>query len=222
MNYDLWNAALHRNTKQIVWGGIYKDMKDWNGNYNSIYKIIGASNHTDKERESNDYYATDPIAIDKLLTVEQLPKNVWECAAGECHLANRLRELGHNVFTTDIIQRGVDSIQDFLAATELPIKDCCILTNPPYKYAKEFVLKALDLLPDGGRCYMFLKLTFLEGKSRYSEIFSLKPPIKVLVFSQRIICAMNGEFDKYPSSAIAYAWFVWEKGYTGDTIIKWL
>lgn len=47
-------------------------MKDWNGNGNSIYKTLGASNHTDKERAENDYYATDPIAIDKLLSVEKL------------------------------------------------------------------------------------------------------------------------------------------------------
>ena len=44
--------------------------KDWIGNKNSIFKTLGASNHTDKERENNDFYATDPIAIDKLLTVE--------------------------------------------------------------------------------------------------------------------------------------------------------
>ena len=42
-------------------------MKDWTGNKNSIYKTLGASNYTDKERENNDYYATDPIAIDVLL-----------------------------------------------------------------------------------------------------------------------------------------------------------
>ena len=44
-------------------------MSDWVGNGNSVYKTLGASNHTDKEREKDDYYATDPIAIDKLLTV---------------------------------------------------------------------------------------------------------------------------------------------------------
>ena len=54
-------------------------MKDWTENSNSIYKTLGASNHTDKEREQNDYYATDPCAIDKLLMVENLNKNIWEC-----------------------------------------------------------------------------------------------------------------------------------------------
>lgn len=41
--------------------------KDWTGNRKSIYSTLGASNHTDKEREKNDFYATDPIAIDALL-----------------------------------------------------------------------------------------------------------------------------------------------------------
>ena len=33
---------------------------------------------------------------------------------------------------------------------------------------------------------------------------------------------MNGEFEKYPSGAIAYAWFVWEKGYKGKPTIDWI
>lgn len=42
-------------------------MKDWIGNQKSIFATLGASNHTDKEREKNDYYATSPIAIDALI-----------------------------------------------------------------------------------------------------------------------------------------------------------
>ena len=41
--------------------------KDWTGNGKSIFTTLGASNHTEKEREINDYYATDPIAVDALL-----------------------------------------------------------------------------------------------------------------------------------------------------------
>lgn len=91
-------------------------MKDWNGDQNSIYKTIGASNHTDKEREVNDYYATDPIAIDKLLKVEKPNKHIFECSAGEGHLAERLREFGYDVKTNDIIERNykLDSVEDFL------------------------------------------------------------------------------------------------------------
>lgn len=47
-----------------------------------IFTTLGASNHTDKEREILDYYATDPIAIDKLLTTDTPYKRIWECACG--------------------------------------------------------------------------------------------------------------------------------------------
>lgn len=81
-------------------------MKDWIGNGNSIYKILGASNHTEEEREMNDYYATDSIAIDCLLEKADIFPEVWECACGEGHLSKRLMELGYQVHSTDLINRG--------------------------------------------------------------------------------------------------------------------
>lgn len=44
--------------------------KDWTGNSKAIYTTLGASNHTNKEREVNDYYATEPKAIELLLEKE--------------------------------------------------------------------------------------------------------------------------------------------------------
>ena len=61
--------------------------KDWTGNYNSIYKTLGASSHSKEERETNDYYATDPNTLIPLLERETIDKNVWECACGSGHLA---------------------------------------------------------------------------------------------------------------------------------------
>lgn len=201
--------------------------KDWTGNHKSTYAALGASNHTDHDRQTDDYYATDPAAIDKLLTVEKPYPIVWECACGEGHLSERLKHFGYIVHSTDLVDRGYSTgggQVDFLTTTSLPkaVINCDILTNPPYKYAKEFVLKALELIKPGRKVYMFLKLTFLEGKARYTELFSKYPPQTVYVFSERIICAMNGEFENYPSSAVAYAWFVWKKGYNGKTEIQWI
>lgn len=200
--------------------------KDWNGNNNSIFKALGASNHTENEREDNDYYATDPIAIDKLLAAEKPYRIIWECACGQGHLSDRLKKHGFFVFSSDLIDRGYPGamVKDFLTANPPPYT-CDILTNPPYKYAKEFVLRALDLVKPGRKVYMFLKLTFLEGKARYLELFSKYPPQTVYVFSERVLCAKNGEFQRMKEgggSAVAYAWFVWEKGYQGSTEVKWL
>lgn len=95
-------------------------MKDWTGNKKSTYVQLGASNHTDKEREENDYYATDPIAINKLLTQFTLPSHIWECACGCGHLSKRLEERGYKVYSTDIVDRRFGSCADFLKQTSLP------------------------------------------------------------------------------------------------------
>lgn len=195
-----------------------------------IFKTIGASNHVVEERAKLDYYATDPVVIDKLLTVEKPYSHIWECAAGGGHLAKKLKEQGYEVTTSDIIERNykLDFTQDFLKMSASGLgsnEEYDILTNPPYKYAKEFVLKALDLISYGRKVYMFLKLTFLEGKTRYKELFDKYPPKKVYVFSERVLCAKNAEFQKMKDgggSAVAYAWYVWEKGYQGKTEIEWI
>jgi len=197
--------------------------KDWVGNKNSVYKSMGASNHTDCTREENDFYATEPKAIDILCEVEKFAGDIWECAAGRGHLAERLKELGYVVCSTDLVDRGYgESGVDFLKQTD--ICDFNIITNPPYKFAQEFVEKALELVKDGKKVCMFLKLQFLEGKKR-KELFKKYPPKTVYVSSSRLHCAKNAEFEemiKGGSSAVAYAWYVWQKGFQGETVVKWV
>ena len=76
--------------------------KDWNGNGNSIFKTLGASNHTEKERETDDFYATDPVAIDLLCDYPHIhmPNGVWEPSCGSGCLSERLRQRGHDVVST--------------------------------------------------------------------------------------------------------------------------
>ena len=199
--------------------------KDWSGNGKSVFVTLGSSNHTDKEREPNDFYATDPIAIDKLIgSIGFITSVVWECGCGTGCLSERLKQYCHGVVSTDAIDRGYGQVQDFLLAKEMPSGCSCIITNPPYKLATEFILHALSLLPDGGRCIMFLKTTFLEGEKRHRLLFSKYPPQRILQFSKRVLCAKNAEFQKMRKvgSAVSYAWFVWEKGYKGETTITWI
>ena len=183
---------------------------------------VGASNHTDKERVQDDYYATDPAAIDYLLSGgAKLSHNLWECACGEGHLSKKLTELGYNVTSTDLIYRGfgVGGV-DFLQQTS--VFDGDIITNPPFAQGLEFVEKALELVRPGQKIFMFLKLTFLEGQKRRA-LFDSRQLKTVYVSSKRMSCASNGEFGKYKAgSAIAYAWFEFEKGYKGDPVIKWI
>lgn len=198
-------------------------MKDWIGNGKSIFVCNGASNHSDGERQCDDYYATEPKAIHKLCKVEKFTDTVWECACGGGHMVKALQENGYKVIATDIVDRGCPNavVLDFLTA-----KGTCldIITNPPYKYAKEFVEHALDIVDNGCKVAMFLKLTFLESKLR-KALFEKFPPKKIWCFSERVQCAKNGDFETYKQgvgTAVAYAWYIWEKGYKGETTVGWI
>ena len=196
-------------------------VKDWKGNTKSTFVTLGASNHSTTEREDNDFYATDPKALELLLDVEEFDLCVWECACGKGHLSEVLKSRGYMVKSTDLIDRGYGTGGvDFLKTTGE--YHCDIITNPPYKYAQQFVEHALELVPEGHRVAMFLKLTFLESKNR-REMFEKYPPEYIYVSSSRLQCALGGNFEKYKttSTAVAYGWFIWRKGFTGEPRVRW-
>lgn len=177
-----------------------------------IYTALGASNHKPQDRERDDYYATPPYVIDSLLTVKSFSKDIWEPACGEMHLSDRLKSFGYNVFSTDMIERGVpiDKELDFLSynAGEYAGK-YDIITNPPYRYAQEFCEQAISLAKRN--VAMFLKIQFLEGVKR-QNLFRVAPPTYVVVFIRRVQCAKNGDWDSLKSgSPSTYAWFIWDK-----------
>lgn len=194
--------------------------KDWTGNHKSTFTSLGASSHALTERAEHDYYATEPKAMELLLQEEEF-SNVWECACGAGHLAEVLLSKSILGKATDLIDRGYGmGGVNFLENTESWDGD--IITNPPYKFAEQFVEKALEFIPEGRKVAMFMGIQFLEGKKR--KIFLQKHNIKtVYVSSSRLNCAKNGDFATYTGkSARCYAWYVWEKGYSGETTIKWI
>ena len=183
-----------------------------------IFIVNGCSNHTDKERQTQDYYATDPKCVNELLEVEHFNRNILEPCCGEGHISKELEKHGYVVTSTDLIDRGYGDIKDLLSYEHWHSD---IITNPPYKNAVKYVKHCLDIVNDGAKVAMFLKITFLEGKERL-KFFKKYPPKYVYVYSSRRLCSMNGEFDKYKSTAICYCWFVWVKGFKGEPTIRWI
>ena len=201
-------------------------MKDWTGNSKTTFVTLGASNHSDGEREANDFYATDPASLEVFLKALerdnfQLHDDIWECACGQGHLSRVLEEQGYNVYSSDLINRGYGIYNtNFLETIGYKLQRD-ILTNPPYKYAQEFVEHSLDIIDKGYYCVMFLKIQFLEGQAR-RKLFEKHPPKYVYVNSARQTCYINGDMSEKMSSASCYCWFIWEKGFEGEPIIRWI
>ena len=176
--------------------------KDWTGNSKAVFSCSGASSHSPEARADLDFYSTDPIAAEWLLRIEHLNQRIWEPACGAGHLSEVFEFMGHEVRSTDLANRGYGEAGiDFLACTEQYKGD--IVTNPPYAFAKEFVNKALDLVPEGAKVCMFLRLQFLESDAR-RELFNLSPPVRVHVAQKRINCYKDGD-RKEAGSAVCYA-----------------
>lgn len=186
----------------------------------NIFTSIGATAHGIEDREQNDFYATEPKATELLLEEQTFTHDILEPCAGGGDMTKILQQHGYNVTSSDIIDRGLEGVI---------IKDAFdwqswhgdIITNPPYKLALPILKHCIDIVPEGHKVAMFLRLLFLEDKAR-KAFFEENPPKVIYVASGRLNCAKNGDFERYPSSAVAYAWFVFEKGYTGDTVIKWI
>lgn len=200
--------------------------KDWIGNKESLFAQAGASGHSKNNREKNDFYSTDPNSLEIFLKALKrdnikLHNYIWECACGQGHLSKVLENKGYKVWSTDLINRGYGKGNtDFLKS--IPDEWCGdILTNPPYKYAKEFVEKALKITRIGTYTIMFLKIQFLESKER-RKLFEKYPPKYIYVNSSRQLCYLNGDMSKKINSATCYCWFIWEKGYKGEPIIRWI
>jgi len=206
--------------------------KDWNGNKGSNLTTNGFANLASTEREQNDYYATDPQAMDMLLEFGIPFERVWENAVGGWHLANVLENHYLLSKASDLIIRrpfedeaSEETIQteviDFLNYDKPNSWDGDIITNPPFKFAKDWAIKSIETVTDGHYVALFLPVRYLEGKARRIELFDKFPPKFVYVSSSRIKAAMNGNFDVIKSSAVTYTWIIWQKGYTGETVLRW-
>ena len=184
------------------------------------------------KRQAEDFYATDPYVINRSIEFFhkiRLNNNLWECSCGNGSLSERLKDFEYNVYSSDIINRGYGEVADFPISTSTNNRD--IITNPPFELAYQFVRHAYDIMDDGQKALFFLKIQFLETE-KCAELFHECGLKYVGVMSNRICCAMNGEFDKYFSKdkvtgvykggTQMYAWYVFEKGHTGQAILDWI
>jgi hypothetical protein len=168
----------------------------------------------------DDSYETPREAVLALLKAESLPHYIWEPCCGSGNIVTVLREAGYRVYATDLVDRGCpDSLSriDFLLERKLPDPSIAgIITNSPYKLAEQFIAHALSLVPFVA---MLLRLVFLESERR-TAILEGAGLRAVHVFKRRLPMMHRDGWDgPRASSAIPFAWFVWQRGYTGKTTV---
>ena len=167
----------------------------------------------------NDLYETPAVATEALLRVEvTLPRTIWEPAAGRGAIVRVLREHGHDVVASDLVDYGgLDFVSDFLARERVPAGCEAILTNPPFRLADQFVAHALDLCP---RVIMLLRLAFLESV-RHTHILENRGLARAHLFRKRLpMMHRDGWQGRKGNSGMAFAWFVWDRVHIGPALLN--
>jgi hypothetical protein len=172
-------------------------------------------------RETHDFYPTWPAATAALLGVEKFDGAIWEPACGDGAMSRVLEAAGHEVISTDLIDRGFgEGGRDFLMEWQPRAPN--IVTNPPFRWAKEFIDRSLQLTT--GKVALFLRLAFLEGQER-GRWLPETPLARVWIMSRRVPIQrgrMANPGKEEGGGVIAFAWFVWDHTHSGPPQLGWL
>lgn len=185
---------------------------------------------TTRKRVENDFYATPFEAVRKILDKVELKGSILEPACGQGHISKVLMEYYPNneIVSTDLVERedkfncNLQGGIDFLKHNFKRRFDN-VITNPPFSLAKEFIEKSLEISND--KVIVFAKIQLLESEKR-RKLLENAPLKYVYVFTNRVNPMRNGEpldeNGKKWSSTMCFAWFVFEKHYDGEPMIRWL
>ncbi|WP_158930758.1 hypothetical protein [Acidisphaera sp. S103] len=174
------------------------------------------------EREGQDFYATPAWVTEALLHHVHLRGPVWEPCCGDGAMSTVLAEHGHQVVSTDLMQRGFGTPGvDFLQCRDVPGQCRSIVTNPPYGDSgshagqsrsptamRTFLSHALMLTASvQGQLALLVRLQWIAGR-RVAEIMSAAPFATVIVLTQRIRWFDMGE--KTNAGQHHHAWVVFD------------
>lgn len=183
------------------------------------------------EKAENDFYATDPKTVELFLTralndglfQDMQNHKIWECACGNGNIAEVLKSYfsESTIQATDLVDRGygIGNV-DFLKSTSTAQM---IITNPPFSLMNDFIRKGLALTDK----YLVLlaKIQTLEGVDR-KKLLEKSPLKYVYVHSTRQSTWRNGHSrdpkGKKWATTMCLAWFIWDKTYTGEPVIRFL
>ena len=188
-----------------------------------LFLPVMQKRHVKKADADLDYYPTPPWPTSALCS--WLESNVgslgdlrcWEPACGEGHMSRTLSEYFGSVRSTDIKSYGFGETLDFLWPNDG--ESDWIVTNPPFILGKEFAIAALRKASRG--VAILVRSAFLEGKDRFSDLFSGSPPSDILQFVERV-GMVKGRLDRDVASATPFSWLVWSKDAQTGTRFHWI
>lgn len=191
-------------------------------------------------------FETDPWAAREILDYELMTPFVLDPCCGTGALADAARDRGHRVLTFDIFDWSTiypcekpDNVMDFLTYQPMNLgnEEFTVFMNPPFSKACAFVDKAMEI---GARKIVSFQAWSWRSSVGRNEWWIENPPARIWLCVDRATCF---RFD-VPTECIepetcsrkkskkdakcrlcmgstptTHAFFVWEAGHTGASII---
>lgn len=186
----------------------------------SFPTVLGTPN---PDRHKSDYYPTPAAIVRLLLDHEEFTheQTILEPAVGRARVIERvLNERGHrNVRCSDIEGDGVERRCFF--DLEEPVHT--VLTNPPFRLHREFILHAKRVATH--KIALLLPLNHLTGAARHADVWSDGdfPLARVLILNRGVNFAAPDPFaEHFETSQMYVAWYIFERGHEGDPIMRWI
>lgn len=172
-------------------------------------------NNVAGQRKKSDFYETPYSMTGRFLEEEYFDSALSFCepACGKGAIVKVLQEITENITSYDIEKNFLldDAHYDY------------IITNPPFSLAYEFIQQAKKLTRK--KFAFLLPLSYLHGKKRFDHVYSDRefPLAGVYVFTRYpMLGEPLREDGKYNTGMMVYAWFVFDRTYEGEPIIRWI
>jgi len=178
--------------------------------------------HPGAPRPKGDFYASPPVAVEKLLEREKFGTLTMEPCCGSGVVSKVLEAHGYSVISRDLYDWGYgEPNRDFLKDDITEVD--AVITNPPFKESLAFCEKALECTKARkGKVALLCRLQWLEGIRR-KKLFESSPFKKTWVFSKRIPRMHRFGFEGEPGTTLlCFAWFVWDWTYQGEPTLGWI
>jgi hypothetical protein len=186
-------------------------------------------------RKADDFYPTPFSMTESLFEIEKFKGVIYEPAAGKGHIsviANKYNPVISSEINlppddeTNLFKQHNLKVfkRNFLINNSIMYDN--IITNPPFKYALDFILQAKKICRF--KIAMLLKTDFSHGIDRYFRLFCAEAnkefPLQTIAQFIRKPDLSRPLYKNthYHTGQQAFSWFVWNKEYNGDVIFKWI
>ena len=178
---------------------------------NPVYRTPSVNQKRNIPAGGLDYFPTPRWGTMALIDHLGIPKGSGltcrEPAAGGGHMSDVLAPYFSVLDCSDIADpegRGWGG-RDFLTSSPPERPYDWLITNPPFRLADLFAVKAFA---HARNVALLCRIAFLEGKWRHDNLFSRRPPSELLIFSQRL-ALLRGRVEERANGSVCHAWFIW-------------